>query len=165
MSSRASGSRSESAATKQKHKGKPKPGFGFPQRLREKKREKNVAGEHTKQQKKDRGDTHIKANKGQVLKGTKPNNISTPKTMKPTQKTIQIPRKDLTNKTNTKHTESQGNYHSRVAGPMGRPALSEETPQGTVVPRGPKTPPPREPPPVAQEQATCQTRSKYPRKM
>ena len=122
---------------------------------RERKRE-NVVGEQTKQTRK-RGDTNIKANKGQVLKGTKPNNISTPKTKKTTQKTKQIPRKHLTKRTNTKHTESQGNYHSRVAGPMGRPALSEETPQGTVVPRGPKTPPPREPPPVAQKQASCRT--------
>ena len=157
-------------------RGNPNPKRGWvspaPEREREREREKkkkerkkNVVGEQTKQKKKERGDTNIKANKGRVLKGTKPNNISTPKTMKPTQETIQIPRNHLTKITNTKQTESQGNYHSRVAGPMGRPALSEETPQGTVVPRGPQTPPPREPPPVAQELATCRTISKYPRKM
>ena len=36
---------------------------------------------------------------------------------------------------------SQRTSHCRVAGPMGRPAISGETPRGTVVPRGPKTPP------------------------
>ena len=36
---------------------------------------------------------------------------------------------------------SQRTSHGRVAGPMGRPAISGETPRGTVVPRGPKTPP------------------------
>ena len=51
-----------------------------PEREREKKREKNVVGEHTKQRKKERGDPNINANKGLVLKGTKPNNISTPET-------------------------------------------------------------------------------------
>ena len=149
-------------ARTKRHKGKPKPenGFGFPQHLRERERERektSSANEPNRQRK--RGDTNIKANKGQVLKGTKPNNTSTPKTKKTTQKIIQIPRKHPTKRTNTKQTESQGNYHSRVAGPMGRPALSEESPQGTVVPRGPKTPPPREPPPVAQKQATCRTKS------
>ena len=60
--------------------------------------------------------------------------------MKPTQKNIQIPRKHLTNKTNTKHTESQGNYHSRVAGPMGRPALLGSRPRGRQY-RGVQVPP------------------------
>ena len=53
---------------------------------------------------------------------------------------------------------SQRTSHCRVAGPMGRPAISRETPRGTVVPRGPKTPPPREPPPEAQELTACQTK-------
>ena len=66
-------------------------GVWVSQRLREREREreereKNVVGKHTKQ-KKERVDTNIKANKGPVLKGTKPNNISTPKTMKPEQET------------------------------------------------------------------------------
>ena len=48
--------------------------------------------------------------------------------------------KALNKKPITGQTKSRRNYHSRVAGPMGRPALSEETPRGTVVPRGPRTP-------------------------
>ena len=54
---------------------------------------------------------------------------------------------------------SQRTSHGRVAGPMGRPAVSGETPRGTVVPRGPKTPPPREPPPEAQKLTSCRTES------
>ena len=58
---RSAGCRRSPRPARREHKGKPKPqtGFGFPQRLRERERErkKNVAGEHTKQQKKERGDT------------------------------------------------------------------------------------------------------------
>ena len=149
------------------HKGKPKPqtGFGFPQRLREREKKKNVVGEHTKQRKTERGDTNIKANKGQVLKGTNPNMIPTPETKKAIQTNRTNNPKTLNKKPITKQTKSRRNYHNRVAGPMGRPALSEETPQGTVVPRGPRTPPPREPPPVAQELASCRTINSYPRKL
>ena len=46
---------------------------------RERKRE-NVVGNHTKQTKKERGQTNIWANNGQVLKGTKPNMIPIPET-------------------------------------------------------------------------------------
>ena len=131
---------------------------------RERKRE-NVVGDHAKQTKKERGQTNIWANKGQVLKGTKPNMIPTPETKNaiPTNRTNNP--KALNKKPITSQTKSRRNYHSRVAGPMGRPALSEETPRGTVVQRGPRTPPPREAPPVAQELASCRTINSFPRKL
>ena len=100
------GSRSENASRMKKHKGNPKPqkGFGFPQRLRERekkrKREDNGVGEHTKQPKKERGQTNILADKGQVLKGTKPNKIPTPETKRTTQNTqTSIPEKPDKNQT------------------------------------------------------------------
>ena len=51
---------------------------------RKRKRGKNGVGEHPKQPEKEKeGTTDIVANRGQVLKGDKPNNIPTPETKKP----------------------------------------------------------------------------------
>ena len=125
---------------------KPQKGFRFPQRLRERKRKEK----RHRPEKEKGGTTDIVANRGQVLKGTKPNNIPSPETKKTKQNTQHPAQRNLTKKPDKEPTMSRRTCHRRVAGPMGRPAPSEETPQGTVVPRGPRTPSPREPPPVAQ---------------
>ena len=145
-------------------RGKPNPNWVWvsPAPERERKRE-NIVGERTKQQKKERGDTNIKANEGQILKGTKPNSISTPKTMKPTPVTIQRPRK---HQTTNKHQANRvsGELSPQGGGAHGPPCPLGESPQGTAVPRGPKTPPLREPPLEAQKQSTCPTQSKDPKR-
>ena len=100
-----------------------------PERERKKER-KNVVGGQTKTAKKNRGDTNINANMGLVLKGTKPNNMSTPETKNVIQKTKQISQKPRTKMPLTYQTKSRRSYHRRVAGPMGRPALLGSRPGG-----------------------------------
>ena len=57
--------------------------LGFPQRLREKKKENTASTKPTKQPEKEKeGTANIVANRGQVLKGGKPNTIPTPETEK-----------------------------------------------------------------------------------
>ena len=122
----------------------PQGGFGFPQRLREresKERKKNTASTDTPN--KEQGGTQtIKPNTGRALKGS---------TYRITHRPLRKTKRDIytdNDRKNQKHklaqtlTNSQGNVHRRVEGPMGRPPFSwRVTPQGTVVPTCPKTPP------------------------
>ena len=96
------------------------------ERKREKRRRRNYPT-HTEKRKRT---TNTNANKGQVLKGTNPNNNTTPETKITTQKNhTNIPK--APNKIPlTNQTKSQRNVHSRVAGPMGRPALLGRHPRG-----------------------------------
>ena len=141
-------------------------GFGFPQHLREreKEREKNVVGDQTKQQKKERGDTNIKANKGQVLKGTNPNIIPTPET----QNAIQTDQTNILKTPNNKVTHQSNKVSEDLSqqggGAHGPPCTFGESPQGTAVPRGTSTPPLREPPPVAQKRITIPTQDDDPKR-
>ena len=75
---------------------------------RERKRE-NVVGNHTKQTKNERGQTNIWANKGQVLKGTKPNMIPTPETKNAIQTNRTNNPKALNKKPITSQTKSRRN--------------------------------------------------------
>ena len=84
-------------------------GFGFPQHLREKKKRENVVGDHTKQTKKERGQSNIWAKKGQVLKGTKTNMIPTPETKNAIQTNRTNNPKTLNKKPITSQTKSRRN--------------------------------------------------------
>ena len=118
------GSKSESASRKKSHKGKPKPhtGFGFPQRLRERERErkteKRKRRRRTSQQpKRKRGQTNNNPKKGQVLKGTEPNNISTPETKNTSQTNQTYIPKEPDKKPRTNQTESQRSVTAGWRGP------------------------------------------------
>ena len=115
-----------------KHKGKPKPrtGFGFPQRLRERKKEKRRRRTYQTAKERERGHQTPKRTRGQVLKGTRTNSISTPKTKKNHTKNQTTIPKAPNKRQHTNQTESQRNCHSRVEGPMGRPALLGSHPRG-----------------------------------
>ena len=129
--------------------------WGSPAPEKEKTKNTSPTNIPTTRKKKQRT-TNTEANVGQVLKGTRPKSMPSPerntvqknqpRSLKyPTKTQMQIP------------DNSQRTSHCRVAGPIGRPAISGETPRGTVVPRCPKTPP-REPPPEAQKLTACRTK-------
>ena len=144
MWSKACGLKSECVAKEEETLGEPQTpqgGFGFPQRLRERerKRAKRPRRACPNNQRKKRT-TNTFANKGQVLKGTNPNNIPTPETKRPTHNTQHPFQRNLT-KNLTQNQHCLGGLHRRVAGPMGRPAPSEETPHGDRGNEGSKDPP------------------------
>ena len=124
------------------HKGKPKPqtGFGFPQRLRKRKTETKTSPANIPTKRKEREDNKHQSEQGAGLKGHQTKQHFNPEDHETHTKNIQIPKEHQTSKTNTKHTESQGNCHSRVAGPMGRPALLGSRPRGPQY-RGVQVPP------------------------
>ena len=131
------GSMRRNVARRQRHKGNPKPhkGFGFPQRLKERERGKTSADEPTKQTKRERErereDNNNISDMGQVLKDTKPNNMPSPEkntVQKNQQRSLKYPTKTQMQIP----ANSQRTSHGRVAGPMGRPAISGETPRVTV---------------------------------
>ena len=100
-----------SACTKKRTQGETQTPKGVwvspaPERERERKRE-NVVGEQTKQPEKERGQTNILADRGQVLKGTKPNKIPTPETKRTTQNT-QTSSPEKPNKNQTQNQQSLG---------------------------------------------------------
>ena len=135
-------------------------GFVFPQHLREREKErKTKSSANIPNNQREKRTTNILADRGQVLKGANPNNNPTPETKKTIQNTQHPCQKKQTKEPHTKPTKSRRICHRRVAGPMGRPALSGETPRGTVVPKVRGTPLPR-----AQELASCRKRYYYPRK-
>ena len=97
-----------------------------PQHLRERERErerkrkrknKNGVDEHPNNRRKKERTTNNNPNKGQVLKGTKPNNISTPETKNTTQQTKHISRKHRTKEPLTNQTESQRSVTAGWRGP------------------------------------------------
>ena len=125
------------------HKGKPKPqtGFGFPQRLRERKTERKTSPANipiTKEKKERTANT--KANKGAGPKGHQTKQHFNPQDQENhTKNQTTIPK--APNKSPlTSQTESQRNCHSRVEGPMGRPALLGSHPRGPQY-RGVQVPP------------------------
>ena len=88
----------------------PKRGLVFPSACERERQRKKRRRRTSQQKKKKERTTNTKANRGLVLKGTKPNNITTPKTMKPTQK----------KHTNTQGTPNKQNKHQayRVSGEL-----------------------------------------------
>ena len=153
--SRAYGSNLEPAFRMKKHQGKPKPqtGLGVPQRLRENKKRANVVDKHTQtNRERKRGQTF--ANKGQVLKGTSTQTKSRPQ--RPKYHTNKPNRHPESTEQNTIYQSNRGSEElsQQGGGAHGPPCPFGETPQGTAVPRGPKTPPPlREPPLETQKQS------------
>ena len=108
------------------HKGKPKPqaGFGFPQRLRERKTERKTSPANIPITKETQErTTNTKANKGAGPKGHQTKQHFNPQDQENhTENQTTIP-KAPNKRPLTNQTESQRNCHSRVEGPMGRPAL------------------------------------------
>ena len=102
------------------------------------KRENILKQQTTKR--KERADNKHRSEQGAGPKGHQTKQHLNPEDHETHTKNIQIPKEHLTNKTNTEHTESQGNCHSRVAGPMGRPALLGSRPRGPQY-RGVQVPP------------------------
>ena len=113
-----------------------------PQHLRERERQsKKKRRRRTSQQpktEKKRQRTTIRR-RGRSLKGTKPNNISTPETKNTTQTNRHISRKNQQKTTHQSNKVSE-ECNCRVAGPMGRPALLGSHPGGPQY-RGVQVPP------------------------
>ena len=127
------------------HKGKPKPqtGLGFPQRLRERERKTerktSPANIPITREKKERT-TNTKANKGAGPKGHQTKQHFNPQDQENhTENQTTIP-KAPNKRPLTSQTESQRNCHSKVEGPMGRPALLGSHPRGPQY-RGVQVPP------------------------
>ena len=114
---------------------------------KERKKKTTPATIQTQERERERereGTTNIWAYRGQVLKGTKPNSIPTPETKRTNQNTQHPSQRNLTKtKHKTKHKTSKVSEDLSLqgGGAHGPPCPLGESPQGTVVPRGPKTPP------------------------
>ena len=151
---RSTGRRRSARPGCREHKGKPKPhtGFGFPQRLREKEREREREREREKKtastkapdKDKNEGDKQLKNRHGSGCEGLKgPDNNTDPWEI-----TMASQRTDKDLKSQKQKPDKKPQQHPRgmnTAGWRGPwaalPSLGE-SPQGTMVPRGPKTPPP-----------------------
>ena len=126
-----------------RHKENPKPqkkGLGFPSACEKKKeRKRRRRTDQTNKEREREKTTNNISDMGQVLKGTKPNSIPSPE--KNTAQRNQ--HRSLKSRQGPKckiPANFQRTSHGRVVGPMGRPAISGETPCGTAVPRGPSPP-------------------------
>ena len=153
-------------ARMKRHKGNPKPqkGFGFPQHLRKREREKTAPTKIPNTQKRDgRRDNKHLGIQGSGPKGRQTKQHSNPRDQKTQQSTQHPSQRNLT-KTKHKTSKVSEDLSPQGGGAHGPPCPLGESPQGTVVPRGPKTPPPREPPPEAQSMTNTKQSNKYPKR-
>ena len=145
MRSSECGLQTKSASSKKRTQGETQTPNGVwvspaPERERERKKKKRRRRTYQTAKERERGHQTPKRTRGQVLKGTRPNSISTPKTKKNHTKNQTTIPKAPNKRPLTNQTESQRNCRSRVEGPMGRPALLGSHPRGPQY-RGVQVPP------------------------
>ena len=111
----------------------PKRGFGVPQHLRKRDREKTSPTNIPTTREREREDTNNNTNKGQVLKGTKPNNNSTPETKNSIQTSQTYIPKTPNNRATHQSNSVSEELSQQGGGAHGPPCSLGESPRGTVV--------------------------------